>query len=228
MRAVVPALATSVVLLAGCSSYDNEIAKPLAQVIADARHARDSASSVHVSGTFDGMFWNGIEFDLRIAKGKGETGWMYIRKEGLPNGRFDLRAIGTDLYMRGNFASLARARGSSTPPKGAWLKASTTSGPLAKLYSLVAPAKLFPLLDADLRTLKYRGYDDLDGRGTEIMIDSRHGGGELRIAANGGKPYPDSVQWEDKATGVSWTDWNAPVSLNPPRGAIDASVFGLG
>ena len=231
MRAFALVAAVTAVLLAACGN--TEIGNSKAKVIADARHARDSASSVLVSGIFRDSTGHDTSVHLWVANGKGEAGWVWTnypnyRRRGW--GNYDLRVIGTDLYIRGNFAAIARSHGDSNPPRGAWLKASTTSGPLAKLYALVAPSQLFPMLDADPHTLTDRGWSNFGDNNYDnhAIVDIRSkDGGQMLIRANG-TPYPDSMTWDNLGDELEFSNWNAPVPITPPKGALPASRFGLG
>jgi hypothetical protein len=208
--------------------------KSKAQVIADARHARDSASSYLVNGVFGPTADKWISVHLWVSAGNGEAGSMstnlltpHVTRHG---GSFDVRVIGTDLYLRGDLAKIPRRHGSPPPPKGIWLKASTTSGPVARLYALIAPAKLFPILDSDPTTLTDRGWDTMGDNNpdnhAEVIVDAKDGG-EMRVRAHG-TPYPDSMTWDDEGNELEFSNWNAPVPISPPKGAVPASRYGLG
>src|SRR2546423_14673602 len=102
MRGTALALVLTAALLAGCASSrttakaNDEASKAPVRVLADAKAAATSASSVHVSGSINSG-GPPITLDLTTARNKDAKGSMST--SGL---KFDLVRIGDTLYIRGS------------------------------------------------------------------------------------------------------------------------------
>jgi hypothetical protein len=224
MRAIVPASLLAAALLAGCgsgsssASSNGEASKPAAQVLADARTAATSASSLHVSGNIDSS-GTAITLDLSLAKNKGATGSMTTG--GL---EFSLIRIGNTVYIKGSEAFLKHFAGpAGAAIKGKWLKASATSGQLASLTPLTSPGALFGAIGSNHGKLANDGATTYKGRQV-VEIRDTSDNSKLYVAATG-TAYPVAIVGGKKGQSgaIAFGDWNKSVPLSAPQGAIDIS-----
>ena len=228
MRASVLALVPMAVLLAGCGGHGNaakpngEASKPPDRVLADAKAAATSAGSSHVSGEIRS---NGtpITLDLSMARGKGAKGSMSTN--GL---KFDLVRIGDTLYIRGSDAFYQRFAGAAVAQllHDKWIKASATQGRLRSLAPLTSLAALFAGISSRHGKLVNDGKTSYKGD-EAVVIRDKSDNSKLYVAATG-KPYPLAIVGGKKGQSgtIAFDDWNKPVSLSAPQGAIDISKLG--
>jgi hypothetical protein len=228
MRVPALALVVTAVLLAGCGSHgssakaNGEASKLAVRVLADAKAAISSASSVHVSGSIvsDG---NPITVDLSMLTGKGAKGSMTTN--GL---EFDIVAVGNIAYIRGSDDFLRHFAGAEVAQlmHGRWLKASTTSGRFAQLAPLTNINVLFGKVASHHGKLANEGAKTYRGQKT-VEIRDTSDNSKLYVAATG-KPYPVAIAGgkSGQSGTVTFGDWNKSVSLSAPKGAYDISKLG--
>jgi hypothetical protein len=230
MRVSAIALALTAALLAGCGGHgtsakpNGEASKPALRVLADAKSAATSASSVHVSGNIvsDGT---PIRLDLSMAGGKGAKGSMSTN--GL---RFDLVRIGDTAYIRGSDAFYQHFAGAGIAQllHGKWLKASIVEGRFRTLAPLTSIGLLFARVSAGHGTLVNEGKTVYKGQQVVAIRDSSDNS-KLFVSATG-KPYPVALVGGAKGRSgtITFGDWNASVSLTAPKSPIDISKLGAG
>jgi hypothetical protein len=231
MRVPALALLLAAVLLAGCggskkesSSSNGEAPKSANQVLADARAAATNASSTHVTGS---IVTSGtpIKLDLSMASGKGAKGSMAT--DGLS---FNLVRIGGTLYIKGTDEFYKHFAGAAVAQllHGKWLKASATQGQLKSLAPLTSISALFAGISSHHGKLVNEGAKTYNGQKVVVIRDTSDNS-KLYVAATG-KPYPVAIAGGKKnASGtITFGDWNAGVSLAPPKNALDISQFGGG
>lgn len=206
--------------VAGCgggSKSNGEAKKSAAQVVADARQAATSASSVHISGH---IVDNGapLTIDLTIVKGKGGTGTL--AENGLT---FRLVRVGDSVYINGSEAFLRSIAGAGAAAAlhGRWLKGSATIGPLAPLSGLTDTQKLFGSALGQHGTLANRGETTYQGQKV-VEIDDTTEGGKLYVAAQG-TPYPVALTGSKQQGALRFDSWGAGATLAAPKNAIDLS-----
>jgi hypothetical protein len=228
MRASPLVLVLALALLTACGSHskaeqaNGEASKPAVRVLADAKKALSSASSVHVSG---GIVSKGtpITVDLSMATGKGAKGSMTT--SGL---KFDLVQIGNFAYIRGSDEFLRHFAGAAVAQlmHGQWLKASITSGRFAQLAPLTNINVLFDKVASHHGKLANEGAKTYQGQKT-VEIRDTSDNSRLYVAATG-KPYPVAIVGGKKGQSgtVTFGDWNKSVSLSAPKGAFDISKLG--
>jgi hypothetical protein len=234
MRASALALALTAALLAGCGGHtkaakpnggsksNGEAARPATRVLTDARGAATSASSAHVAGR---VVSGGtpITLDLHMARGKGATGSMSTN--GLA---FDLVRIGDTAYIRGSDAFYRHFAGAGVAQllHGKWLKASIVKGRFRSLAALTSIDALFAEINSHHGTLANKGRTTYRGQKV-VEIRDTSDDSRLYVAARG-KPYPVALVGAGKKQSgmVTFGDWNEPVSLSAPKGAIDISQLG--
>lgn len=230
MRVSALSLVLAAVLLAGCGSghpkaqSNGEASKPPNQVLANAKAAATSASSVHVTG---GIVSGGtpIKLDLSMVRDKGAKGSMSTN--GLS---FNLVRIGDTLYIKGTDEFYKHFAGAAVAQllHGKWLKASATQGQLKSLAPLTSIGALFAGISANHGKLENKGATAFQGQRV-VEIRDTSDNSKLFVAATG-KPYPVAIVGGKKnASGtVSFGDWNANVSLAAPPNALDISQLGGG
>jgi hypothetical protein len=227
MRASALALVLAAVLLAGCGGSkktapaNDEASKPAVRVLADAKSAASSAASAHVSGSVRS---NGtpITLDLTTARGKGAKGSMSTNGLG-----FQLVRIGDTLYIQGSDAFYKHFAGPAVAQllHGKWLKAPATHGRLKSLAPLTSLGALFAGISAHHGKLANDGKSTYRGQPVVVIRDTSDNS-KLYVAATG-KPYPVAlVGGKGGQTGsITFGDWNKPVSLSAPSGALDISRY---
>jgi hypothetical protein len=227
MRALALALVVTVVLLAGCGGSkpaappNDEASKPADQVLADAKAAATGASSAHVEGQ---IVSNGthITLDLSLARDKGAKGSVSINGLG-----FDLVKIGDTAYVKGSDAFYRHFAGSTIAQliHGKWIKAPTTSKQFRPFAALASVSGIFAEISAHHGKLVNDGKTTYKGQPVVVIRDTSDDS-KLYVAATG-KPYPVALIGGRKSQSgtVTFSDWNEPVSLSAPSGALDVSKF---
>jgi hypothetical protein len=230
MRVPALALALAAVLLAGCggskkeSASNGETSKPANQVLADAKAAATKASSAHVAGSIVSG-GTPIKLDLSMATGKGAKGSMSTN--GLS---FNLVRVGDTLYIRGTDEFYKHFAGAAVAQllHGKWLKASATQGQLKSLAPLTSIDALFTGISTHHGKLVSEGAKTYKGQKVAEIRDTSDNS-KLYVAATG-KPYPVAIVGGKKGESgtITFGDWNAGVSLSPPKNALDISQLGGG
>lgn len=231
MRVPALALVLGAVLLAGCggsgrkeSSSNGEASKPANQVLADAKAAATKASSVHVAGSIVSG-GTPIKLDLSMAGGKGAKGSMST--SGLS---FNLVRVGDTLYIQGTDAFYKHFAGAAVAQllHGKWLKASATEGQLKSLAPLTNINALFTGISTHHGKLVNEGAKTYNGRKV-VQIRDTSDNSKLYVATTG-KSYPVAIVGgkKNQSGTITFGDWNANVSLSPPKNALDISQLGGG
>jgi hypothetical protein len=227
MRALALALLVTATLLAGCGGSkqaappNDEASKHALRVLADAKAAATSASSAHVAGK---LVSNGtrITLDLSLARDKGAKGSVSINGLG-----FDLVKIGDTAYIKGSDAFYRHFAGPAIAQliHGKWIKAPTTSKQFRSFAALASVSGIFAEIAAHHGKLVNDGKTTYEGQPVVVIRDVSDGS-KLYVAATG-RPYPVAiVGGQSRQSGtVTFSDWNQPVSLSAPSGALDVSQF---
>ncbi len=219
--------AISLLALGGCGgggSSENGIASKSANEILTATgKAADAATSVHVSG----QLTSGSErltLDLDLQAGKGGRG--QVAEKGLS---FELISLGSTLYIKGSPAFYKKFAGNAAAQlfQGKWLKAPSNSGELAELGSLTDLHKLIEDVLVGHGKLAKGATSTVNGQ-KAVAINDTTKGGTLYVAATG-TPYPIQISKTGSEAGiVKFENWNKPVTLKAPSGAIDLSQLQSG
>jgi hypothetical protein len=222
-RRAIPLLSALLILaISGCgssSSSGNGVAsKSTSEILAASKAAADSASSVHVAGSLNS---NGtpITLDLSLASGHGGRGQI---SQG--NLAFNLIVVGDTIYIKGSPAFYSHFGGSAAAQlfQGKWLKAPISGGELGSLAALTNFSQLLNQTLASQGTL-VKGPTSTVAGTPVVELHNTSNNGSLFIATTG-KPYPIQIVKHGSETGrITFTDWNQPVTLSPPSGAIDLS-----
>ena len=223
MRLVVAICATlSVAVLAGCGGSkgnSNGVASKSANdIVAAAKAAADSATSVHAYGSGSD---NGVPLviDLHIVAGKGGRG--SLSEHGLS---FELIRIGPTAYIKGSSAFYKKFAGAAAAQllQGKWLKASATTGQLASLTPLTDLGKFFDTALASHGKLAKGGESTVHGVKVVAVNDTTKGG-TLYVATTG-KAYPIEVTKTGASGGtLTFDQWDQSVTLAAPPNAVDIS-----
>lgn len=212
-------LVLSVVALAGCgssSSGSGVASSRPAEIIARAKAAADSASSVYISGT---LVSKGVPVSLEMELLAGKGGRGRVAQNGLS---FELVHVGGVVYIDGSAAFYRHIGGSAAAQvlQGRWLKAPATTPELAPIVALTDLGKLIGSALASRGPLTHGGVTTLHGQKV-VAIDDASQGATVYIAASG-KPYPLEVVKDGGEGGtVVFGRWNEPVTLVAPADAID-------
>ncbi len=209
-------------LIAGCgggSSSGNGVAsKSPSQILAAAKSAAESASSVHVAGALRSG-GTPLTLDMDLVSGHGGRG--QISEGGLS---FELIVVDGTVYIKGSPAFYSHFGGSAAVQlfRGKWLKAPVTGGELASLASLTNLGKLLEQTLSSNGALVRGATTTIASQPVVELRDTAHNG-SLYVATTG-HPYPIEIVKRGAETGhVSFTHWNQPVTLAAPAGAIDLS-----
>lgn len=215
-----------VFLAAGCggggggssnSKPSGEAAKPAAQVVHDAAKAAQAASSVRMSGQIAEP-GNQIGVDLSFVRGKGATGTFSLG--GAP---VDLVLVGNHAYMRGGadfWRRFSKSKGVGQLLAGKWLKFAANDEHLGSLMSVASEKRLFDELATNHGKLVNRGTTTYKGQSVVAIFGRENG--TLYVSASG-TPYPVAlVKTKGPTSGtITFDDWNQPVKLTAPKGAVD-------
>lgn len=220
------AVVLGAILLGGCggsggSSSSNGIAsKTPTEILSAATAAAEHASSVHVSGSIVSA-GSPITLDLELMRSKGGRG--QISEGGLS---FNLILLDGTAYISGSPAFYSHFAGPAAAQllEGKWLKAPASSGTFSSLGSLTDLNQLLDTALSDNGALAKGPTTTIDGQQVLSVTDASHGG-TLYVATTG-KPYPIEIS-KSGATGgkISFSNWNAPVTLAAPKDAIDLSAL---
>ena len=206
------------------SKPSGEAAKPATQIVHDAAKAAQAASSVRMSGRIAEP-GNQIGVDLSFVRGKGATGTFALG--GAP---VDLVLVGNHAYMRGGAAfwrRFSKSRGVGQLLAGKWLKFAANDEHLGSLMSVASEKRLFNELATNHGKLVNRGTTTYRGQSVVAIFGKENG--TLYVSASG-TPYPVAlVKTRGRTSGtITFDDWNQPVKLTVPKGAVDFSKLSSG
>jgi hypothetical protein len=228
MRVSTLAVVLAALVLAGCGSSkkaekpNGEASKPPARVLADAKAAATSASSVHVSGHLVSS-GTPVTLDLTMVRGKGAKGSASIN--GLD---FDAVRIGDTVYIHGSDDFYKQYAGAAVAQllHDRWVKASTDQPQFQSFAPLTDIGALLTEVSKNHGKLVNDGTTTYQGEQVVTIRDTSDNS-KLHVAATG-KPYPVALVGGKKGqTGtIAFDDWNKGTSLSAPKNAIDISQFG--
>jgi hypothetical protein len=208
----------------GGSSGSGLASKSPSEIIVAARAAATSATAVHVKGSTVAA-GTPITFDLTLAAGKGGLG--QISENGLS---FELIEIGPTIYIKGSSAFYSHIAGSAAGSaaaqllQGKWLKTSTSNSGFAALSPLTDMSKLLSaaLTAANSKTLAAAGTTTVDGQAAVGVKDTASSANGILYVATSGPAYPLEIVKSGAGGGtITFSEWNRPVPLTPPPGAVD-------
>lgn len=222
--ALAAALAVGALIAAGCGSSgssstgnNGDATKTAAQVLADAKAATQSASSVHVSIT--GLSGTVSAAALDLARGTGATGTLAFKGQPV-----DLVVIGDTTYFKGTVGFWTQTTGSASTAKlfaGKWLKipSATAASSVGNIKSLTDMTTFFSGLLTPTGRITNDGATTFHGQPAIKLTSTK--GDALYVAAIG-QPYPLGIsQATSQGAGQgTFTNWNTPVTVTAPAGAI--------
>lgn len=185
------------------------------QILARSTAAARSAASFRVSGTFadrgDTYTMDMLMSTKGDATGKISTG----------GGTLDLRVIGSRVYLRGD-----RKFWAASAPEAAdlltkkWIKTSTKNADFEGFIEYTSPKTFFDQLLVPAGSVTAVEGEPVDGVPTVGLLDRGTTGdeGTILIAAEG-QPYPLRLDVDDEP--IDFSDWNEPVKVEAPSGALD-------
>lgn len=220
----------------GGSSQSSGLATESANaVLRDASKAAQDASSFHMSGTIhssSGTFGStAVGVDLSVVHGKGATGSLTVG-----GSKVDLIVAGNSGYMRASSAfwkKFAAKQGGGAAASfaaslfgGKWLKFPANNKSFQALTSPTKANSIFKSLNFHHGKLKNQGEKTFKGQSVVAITDTTKGG-TLYVAATG-TPYPVALTKAGGKSGgaITFSDWNQPVTVTAPKGALDLSQFG--
>lgn len=225
--ALASALVVGALITAGCGSSgssnsstasNGEASKTGTEVLTDAKAATQAATSVHVVLTGLNATVTGVALDL--SRGNGASGTVTFKGQPV-----QIVASGQTVYMKGSASFWTQATGSASSAKlfaDKWLKvpASTASSAVSGMSSLTDMSTLFTSLLSPSGTVTNAGLSTYEGTRAVKLTNGK--GGVLYVAATG-SPLPVGVTQpaSQGAGNGSFTNWNAPVTITVPAGAID-------
>lgn len=205
-------------LIAGCggSSTNGVESKSPTEIISSAQKAAESAKSVKVVGSVSSAGTQ-LTLNLQIAQGQGAKGTI---SEGPLS--FELVRVGSSVYIKGSASFYEHFAGSEAAKllQGKWLQAPATSGEFAQLGSLTSMSQLLNTVLGQHGSLAKTGTSTVDGKKVVGVKDTSKGG--VLYVATTGKPYPVQISKTGSTGGtVSFQDWNTPLTIAAPSGAIN-------
>lgn len=219
-RAAVAALLAGGLLLAGCGSSTNGVEDLSAvEILTEVRAAVRDASSAHLTGTI-GSADTGIEIDLTLTADGGANGT-------LTNGEqvITLLAVDGTTWYAANEAFWTGKVDAA--------KVAEVADKYVKLPATDSTFDDFTDWDAfwqgalDPEGVAQKGdVTEFDGRQVVELIDTKTDG--VLYVALEGEPYPVGVRGGKDQGTVTLSDWNAPVTLEPPAEAdtVDPALIG--
>ena len=195
-------------------------AKTPTAILADAKHAADAASSVHVAGSIAAT-GAPTTFDIHLVKGQGGSGSLSVN--GLS---FDLIRIGSTIFVKGSPAFYRKYGGAAAQLlQGKWLKSSATTGSFASIGPFTElPAFLDNLLTPPAGQPLTKGAAATVAGQQAIQLKDGMGG-TLSVATTG-TPFPLQIAKGGTSGGtISFDQWNAAVPLTAPAGAVDLNAL---
>jgi hypothetical protein len=211
----------ALLLLGGCGSSgskDGLASKSATEIVAAAARATEAASSVHIVGqqSSGGM---PVTLDLYLQSGKGGQGM--ISEKGLT---FEVIVLNGTTYIKGPSSFYKQIAGNAAARlfQGKWLKAPSSNKELAQLGSLTDLHKLIGAALTGHEALARGSTATVNGQKAIAVRDTTKGG--TLYVALGGQPLPLEIsKTGSEAVQMSFEDWNKPVSIQAPAGAIDLS-----
>jgi hypothetical protein len=214
-------LLATLAVIAGCgssSSGNGVAAKSAEEIVAEAKSAADSASSVHVSGSVNNG-GSAVTLDLNLASGKGASG--QISQNG---STFKIVIDGASAYISGSDAFYRKLGGSAAAQllAGKWLKVATNTPEFSSFASLTNMRKLLDTVLVGHGTLEKGSTTTVAGQ-QAIAVKDKTRGGTLYVATDG-KPYPLQIAKGGSEAGtISFDKWDEPVTISPPASSVNLS-----
>jgi hypothetical protein len=205
-------------LAAGCGgkSSSGEDAKTAAQIYQDAQKAAGSAKGVHITGSItDAGKRVDLTFDLAAESGRGTMA------QG--NARADVARVGNVAYMRANkqfWTAFANAQAAQLL-RDKWLSGTSAKAPFKSFATFLSLGALVDSAFAKHGRLTKLGVRTYKGQKVVAIRDPKSK--ETLLVADTGTPYPVAATGDGE---IVFSNWNTPVDVKAPKGAVDISSFG--
>jgi len=186
------------------------------QILDDALAAAKSASSVRVKGK---MTDAGKTIEINLAVGKDSADGTVS----IDGGTMSLRRIGNDIYIEADkeFWTAQASAAVAALLDGKWLKAPTSNKDFGEFSNFTSVKALLGGMLTPSGTVTRAPGKDVDGTPTVGLHDADSSGGTsgtMYVSATG-KPYPLLIVADKEAGSVSFSDWDAAVTVTPPPAA---------
>jgi hypothetical protein len=214
-------LALVALVLAGCGGSSGPKSNGIddmtpTQIVTEMKKAIASAESVHISGTGTSGGTQ-LSLDLRLARDKGGAGHVELGGFG-----FDIVRIDQKLYFKADAKALTHYAGSAVAQllAGRWFEVRASSSGFGSFTPLTDLQKLMnQILTASGRVVK--GDETTIGDQPALALTDSKNGGTLYVATTG-PAYPLELKPGGSNSGsITFTDWDQPVTLTAPKGALD-------
>jgi hypothetical protein len=205
--------------LAGCGSSDNRVAsKPASEILAAARAAAQSATSVRITSSSNvGKAKLTLDASLAKENARAQLSLLGIDVEAI--------RIGDTLYIKGNRAFDARLQSTLgvKVPSGVWLKG-PASGVLGQVGAFTSMNREVPLILGARGPITKGATTRINGQpAIELKETAKLYTGTLYVATTG-NPYPIQLRKTGRETGqTTFTAWNDPVTVSAPANAVEIS-----
>jgi len=201
---------------------NGQAARTPKQILASARAAANAARSVHIAGHVPTPGQT-VSLDLALLRGRGATGLIALN--GIPVG---VTQVGHALYLKAGRRFLKAVGAPEAAVQllaGRWFKAPTQGPQAASLRSFRQLTDMQTILNEVLTPsarVSKAGTGTVGGTPTVVLRDSD---GTLDVSLQG-PPYPLRVRQRQGNGQVTFSRWDAPVTLAAPAGAVDLSGSG--
>jgi hypothetical protein len=218
-RCLLPLALVLALPLVSCGSSDNGVAsKQAGQILASARAAAQSASSVHMVASSKITHGGSLKLDGSLAKDQAH---VQVSLFGMT---MEVIRDGDTLYVKGNrqFDERLEVTLGVKVPSGKWLKGTTSS--LGQIGSFTEIDRELPVILSGSGKVTKGAKVEIDGQpAITLKLTRKLYSGTLYVATTG-EPYPLKLLKRGRETGqTTFTGWNDPVSLTPPANAIEIS-----
>jgi hypothetical protein len=201
--------------LAGCGGGGGEASKSAAQIAKDAANAAAAATSVHISGTAAAQGQK-VPVDIRMSKagavGTGSFAGTTVQ----------LVRVGANLYVKGAQDVLGTFLGAAAKQKadGHWVEIPVSLPQLEQL-SAATDFSTFPTTFKATGTPTKTGTRTVDGKKVVALKGFGPDGAATLLVAATGTPYPVQLITSDGT--LTFSDWDAPVSVQKPTDVVPLS-----
>lgn len=216
-------LATGAIAGCGGSSGNGVESKSATEIVSSAQKAAESAKSVRVAGAVNTAGLK-LSLNIQIEKGTGAKGSI---SEGPLS--FELIRVGSSVYIKGSPAFYEHFAGGEAAKllEGKWLQAPATSGEFATLGSLTDMHQLLHAVLGHTDSLTKAGTSTVDGKKVVAVKDKSKE--SILYVATTGKPYPIQISKAGSTGGkVTFDEWDAPITIKAPSGAINVNKLQSG
>lgn len=208
--------------MAGCGdspSTASQAQKP-AEIVAASQLAARHYTSVNASGVVSDTGGRD-RVDIHIVPGKGVIGDMSYTPYIL-----EVIRIGETIYLNSkhfaNFYELLAGPKAGRHMPGTWIRASVdTRGIIHTLSTMTQLPRLTDGFFGRDGTLSMGHMAVVDG--AKVLEVKNNASGEVLYVATSGNPYPYQILESGASTseGITFDEWNRPVSISAPPDAID-------